>query len=139
MAVLRMKLDGEKYELDLDKITLGEAHILKREYGMEDFTTFNYFDPEQMIGVFVIAVRRVHPELSEEEVRAKVEALENGPIFADINKQVQDAVEKRKPTIEKLKKVVPPPAAGATPVPASGKRATRRKAPGPRKSGGSTA
>jgi hypothetical protein len=124
MSVLKMKLDGEKYEVDPDKLTLGEALIMKRQYGMQDFTEFNFFDPEQMVGLFVIAVKRAHPELSDQEILAKVEGIENGPIFNDINKQVEEA----------RKKAADPQVAGASAsVPAAGsRRATTRKKPGSR-------
>lgn len=96
MAILEMRLDGEAYKVDPDKLTLGEALVLKREYGMADFTAFNFFDPEQMVGLFAIAVKRAHPELSEQDVLVKVEGLENGPIFEKINKQVEEAQRKAK-------------------------------------------
>lgn len=124
MALLRMKLEDERYEIDPDKLTLGEAYRLKREYGMEDFTSFNFFDPEQMIGLFFIAVKRAHPDLSDEEIRAKVEAVESGPIFADLNRQVEKAIEAEK-------KKANPPSAVAGP---GGGQATTRGTRGPRKS-----
>jgi hypothetical protein len=127
MAVLRMKLDGERYEIDPDKLTLGEARLLKREYGMEDFSNFNFFDPDQMVGLFVVAVKRAHPDWSDEDVLAKVEGIENGPIFHEINKQIEAARKKAE-----AEKADPPKAAVSASAPAAkaGKQATTRKKPG---------
>jgi hypothetical protein len=127
MALLRIKLDGDKYEVDPDKLTLGEARLLKRDYGMEDFSTFNFFDPDQMVGLFVVAVKRAHPDWSDEDVLAKVEGIENGPIFQDINKQVDAALKKAE-----AEKKDPPGAAVSASAPAAkaGKPATTRKKPG---------
>jgi hypothetical protein len=122
MPILRMKLDDERYEVDLDEITLDEASVLKRDYGMEDFSTFNYFDPDQMIGLFAVVVKRANPEMSDEEIRTKVGGLKNGPIFKDINKQLEDA---RKKAAQD-----PPPAAPSRK--SAGSQAKTRKARGAR-------
>jgi hypothetical protein len=121
MAVLKMKLAGKTYAIDPDKLTLGEALVLKRDFGMTDFTAFNYFDPEQMVGLFVIAVKRAHPEMSDDEVRGKVEGLQNGPIFTEINKQIAEAVKKASD---------PQKAGAAKAAPASGTPAKTRKTRG---------
>lgn len=119
-----MKLDGEKFEVDPDKLTLGEARLLKREYGMEDFSNFNFFDPDQMVGLFVVAVKRAHPDWSDEDVLAKVEGVENGPIFEEINKQIEAARKKAE-----AEKADPPKAAvsASAPVAKGGNQATTRK------------
>jgi hypothetical protein len=131
MATLKMTLDSEKYTVDLDKITLGEARLLKDQYGMEGFDELNFFDPDQLTGLFVVAVKRAHPELSDKEILAKVEGIESGPIFADINKQIEAAIKK----VEAEK--ADPLKAGASasaPARSNGSSATTRKKPGSRRS-----
>jgi hypothetical protein len=74
MALLKIKLDGELFEVE--KLTLGEGRILKRDYGMSDLSEINLADPDQLVGMLSISMKRTHPELSEEEVLAKVEGLD---------------------------------------------------------------
>lgn len=107
MAALRMKLDGQKYEIDLDSITLGEAETLERDYGMDDFTDFNFMSAKQMVGLFFIAVQRANPEMKADEVRAQIEGIKAGPILEDINKQIQKLI------ADAEKKAENPPLAGA--------------------------
>jgi hypothetical protein len=126
MPVLKMKLDGEKYEVDPDTITLSEARVLKCDYGMTDFKVFNYFDPDQMVGLFAIAIKRAHPEMPDEEIRSKVEGIETGPIFEELHEQLEAA----------LRDAVDPPTAGAessAPAKAKGKSGSTART---RKKGG---
>lgn len=127
MALLRMKLDGEKYEVDLDKISLGEGRLLKREFGMDDFSDLNFFDPDQLVGLFVVAVMRAHPDMPYPDVLKKVEGIESGPIFDDINNQVAAAVEKAR-----AEQADPPRAAGSASTPAAVRGSSAR----PRKTRG---
>jgi hypothetical protein len=93
MALLRMKVDEETFEVDLDKLTLGEARLLKHDYGMSDLREFSFWDPDQMAGLFVIAVKRAHPDMSEADVLAKVEGVDAGTVLEDLQKQVEAAVQ----------------------------------------------
>jgi hypothetical protein len=76
VALIEIKLDDRTYEIDPDKITLGEARVLKRDYGMESLGSLNFGDPDQMVGMLVMAIRRESPDLSEADVQAKVEDLD---------------------------------------------------------------
>jgi len=86
-----MQLDDEEYEVDLDRLTLGEARRLKLQAGMKDLSHFNFFDPEQMVTLFAIAVQREHPEMGEADVLAKIEALDATPILENFTKQIEAA------------------------------------------------
>jgi hypothetical protein len=96
MALLRIKLDDEQYEVDLDRLSLGEARILKHEYGMTDLSEFNFFDPDQMFGLFAIAIRRKRPEATDAEITAEVEGIDIVPVIDDLRQQIEDAADKAK-------------------------------------------
>jgi hypothetical protein len=118
---LKVKLDDETYEIDFDKVSLGEARLLKERFDLKDFANFNFFDPDQLVGVLFIAVKHAHPELDDDEILAKVEAIPNGPIFEALDKQVEEA----------RKKAANPRKATAKGTPAvAGSSATTRKSAG---------
>jgi hypothetical protein len=94
MAVLKMKLDAAKYTVDTDTLTLGEAEILEEEFGLEDLSDLNIFKAKHLRGLFFTAVKRKHPELSDEDVMAKVREGVTGDVFEDLNRQVQEAIKK---------------------------------------------
>jgi len=127
MALLKMKLDGEKYEVDLNKISLGEGRLLKREFGMKDFQDLDWWDPDVLTGVFAIAVMRTHPEMTFAEVLERVEGVESGPIFGELGKQIQAQIEKAR-----AEQADPPRAAvsASAPAAAPGRSATSRRKPG---------
>lgn len=89
MALLKMQLDGEDYQVDLDKLTLGEARRLKLQAGMKDLSQFNFFDPEQMVTLFAIAVKRKHPDMDEADVLAKIEELDATEILQKFTEQIE--------------------------------------------------
>lgn len=69
-----VKIDGEAYELP--KLTLGEARILKREFGLTDIGSFAPGDPDQLVGLLFLCLRRRRPTATTEELLAEVEALD---------------------------------------------------------------
>lgn len=94
MAGLKLTIDGEKLEVDIDKLTAGEGWLLKREYGMDDFMALNVYDPAQLCGIAHIALKRKHPGMDESEAKTKAEGLVTGPVFEGIHKQMEAAREK---------------------------------------------
>jgi hypothetical protein len=116
MAVLKMKLDGEKYMVDTDKLTLGEAEILEEEFGLEDLSELNIFRAKHLRGLFFTAVKRKHPELSDDDVLAKVRDGVTGDVFEDLNRQVQEAIKKAE-----AEKADPPKAGVNASAPAANK------------------
>lgn len=126
MAGLKITIDKEKYEIDLERVTLGEGRFLKREFGMESFQRLDLLDPDPdlLVGVLAVCMKRKHPELDDGEIIAKIEALPNGNYFDQALKQIE----------EERKKLEDPPSPGAS-GDASGKAsngATTPKTPGRR-------
>jgi len=101
MAFFKVKVGEALYELE--KLTLGEARRLKREFGMESLEHFSPTDPDQLVGLLVLACKRRHPEWTDETVLRFVEGL-------DIEHIKPEAPEEAEP--------VPTPAATAAPEPA---------------------
>jgi hypothetical protein len=96
MGVLKITIDKAKYEIDLNKITLGEGRFLKKNFGMSSYSELSEIDPDPdvLVGVLAVAIKREHPELDEDEILAKVEALPNGDYFEQALKALQDRVKK---------------------------------------------
>lgn len=74
MAFFRAKCGDKTYELD--KLTLGDARVLKRHFGLDDVEFFNPTDPDQAVGLLVLCLQRERPEESLEVLTAEVEALD---------------------------------------------------------------
>jgi hypothetical protein len=133
MAGLKFTLDKEKYEIDLDKVTLGEGRYLKREFGMKTYDALGLLDPDPdiLVGLLAVCIKRAHPELSEAEVLEKVEAIDNGDYFDQATKHVHAARKKAEAALAD-----PQPAGGSASAPArnGGSSATPRKTPGRRSS-----
>lgn len=123
---ITMDVDGkkEKYELDLDKITLGEGRFLKREFGMQSYNDLELLDPDpdMIVGALAVAMKRHHPDLDEAEVIAKVESLSNGDYFKQIQKQIEAEVKKAQEAAAD-----PQPAGGSASAPAKRNGAKTRK------------
>lgn len=133
MAGLKFALDKEKYEIDLDKVTLGEGRFLKQEFGMKSYEDLGLYDPDPdiLVGLLAVCIKREHPEMSEADVLAKVEAIPNGDFFKQAAKQLEAERKKAEAALED-----PQPAGGNASAPAAngGSSATRRKTPGARSS-----
>jgi hypothetical protein len=102
MPGLKITLDGEKYEVDLDKVTLGEGRFLKSQFGMRSYSELDLLDPDpdMIVGAIAVAMKRSHPELDDSEVIEKVESLPNGDYFKQIQKQIEVEVEKARKAAE---------------------------------------
>lgn len=99
MASLKIKLDDQTYEIDPDKLTLGEARILKRDYGMATLGQLNFGDPDQMVGILAIAVKRSNPALTDADVVAKVEGLDFVTVIESLTDEDEEAEESKDPPV----------------------------------------
>jgi hypothetical protein len=127
MALLRLKIGSEKYQVDPDKLTLNEACTLEEDFGVDGLSELDFFKARHLKGLFFIAVARKHPDMGVEDVLKKVGEAVTGPVFEDLTKQIQEAVEKAEA------EAADPPSAGVNGAPAkkAGSRATRQKVSGP--------
>lgn len=126
--LIRFKVGKNKYEVDEDDLTSGEAFLLKRDYGLTDFGDLSYRDPEVMLGLIVVAIRRKHTDLSEEDARTKAEGIKTAPIFEDLKKQFEKII-----ADAKAREAEDPPSPAenvSTAGETSGRAATRRKRAG---------
>lgn len=74
MAFFSVKVGEKTYELD--RLTLGEARVLKREFGLSDLGSFSGTDPDQLVGLLYLARKRESPAMSHDEVLAEIEDLD---------------------------------------------------------------
>lgn len=70
----RVKVGDRTFELD--KLTLGEARVLKKEFGLKDLQAFSGADPDQLVGLLYLALLRENPALAHAEALAEVEGLD---------------------------------------------------------------
>lgn len=56
MAFFRAQVGDKVYEVE--KLTLGDARLLKRHYGLEDLSEFESGDPDILAGILFLALRR---------------------------------------------------------------------------------
>lgn len=70
----RCRVGERVYELP--KLTLGEGRILRTEFGVTDYMELNTTDPEQLVGLLYLCLRRERPAAPKEELIAEVEALD---------------------------------------------------------------
>jgi hypothetical protein len=69
----KVKLDGQTYELD--RLTLGEARILKHEFDMQSLELLDPSDPDHLIGLLYLAMRRKRPHDPRETLMAQIEGV----------------------------------------------------------------
>jgi hypothetical protein len=134
MAGLKIKLDGEQYTIDMSKITLGEGRFLKKHFGMTSYEELTIIDPDPdiIVGILAVAIKREHPELDEDEIVAKVEAIPQGDFFVPMLRGLEAEAQKAREAAEK-----DPQSAGANgsaPAAKNGSSATTRKKRGPARS-----
>jgi len=73
-AFFKCKVGGKAYELP--KLTLGEARILKRDFGLDDLEYFNPTDPDHLTGLLYLCLKREKPDASHALLLAEVESLD---------------------------------------------------------------
>jgi hypothetical protein len=91
-VLIRFKIGKDKYEIDEDDLTAGEAFLLHRDYGLADFGDLSYKDPQVLLGLITLAVRRKQPALSEDAVREQAETVKTAGIFEDLTKQFEKII-----------------------------------------------
>jgi hypothetical protein len=69
----KVKLDGQTYELD--RLTLGEARILKHEFDMGSLELLDPSDPDHLIGLLYLAMRRKRPTEPRDALMAQIEGV----------------------------------------------------------------
>lgn len=128
--LIRFKLGKDKYEIDEDDLTIGESAFLKREYDLTKFEDIGHDDPEILLGLLAVALKRKDPELSGGDARTQAEGIKSAPIFEDITKQYQKIIEDAE---ARAAEDPPSPAVNASTAGATGgKPATTRKTRGAR-------
>lgn len=73
MAFFKVKVGDETYELE--RLTLGDARVLKRDFGLTDLEFFSPSDPDQMVGLLALAISKTKG-ISISEATAEAEALD---------------------------------------------------------------
>jgi hypothetical protein len=94
MAFFKVKVQDEVYELE--RLTLGQARRLKREFGLSDLEFFSPTDPDQMVGLLCLAIEQKRPGVDRAVILAEVEALDiDGfePVEDDVEENPTPAVE----------------------------------------------
>lgn len=74
MAFFRAKIGEKVYELD--KLTLGQARLMKRRFDLTDLEEFNIGDPDHMVGILTLCLQQERPAAELETLIAEVEALD---------------------------------------------------------------
>lgn len=67
----KAKIDGKEYVLD--RLTLGEAHILKHEFDLADVEMVDAGDPDHIRGLIYLAFRRGDRRASHADLIARVD------------------------------------------------------------------
>lgn len=107
---LAFKVDGELYEVD--RITLDDALLIDRQFGVRDITEFDWTRPAYLAALVYLGVREKNRHLSHEQLLAKVGAVD----LADLAESIMEAVaEKADPpkAVEAAEKPKKKPAAKA--------------------------
>lgn len=74
-------IGGTKYELK--KLTLGDARLLKRQFGLEDLDDLNPTDPDQLVGLLFLAKCKAEPERDRGELLDEIEELDFAAMIED--------------------------------------------------------
>lgn len=73
MAFFKAKIGDTTYELE--KLTLGDTRILKHKFGLTDLSEFSSTDPDVIVGLLALAIRKADPNKSIEQATAEVDEL----------------------------------------------------------------
>lgn len=66
---------GDK-QYELPKVTIGEARLLKRHFGLAQIEDLNPTDPDHLAGLLFLCLRRESPGVPMEKLLAEVEDLD---------------------------------------------------------------
>src|SRR5690349_7590562 len=64
---VKFKIGRREYPMPT-KLKLGELRVLKREFDLADISRLNKRDPEHLMGLLYIAMRRADPTFSVEDL-----------------------------------------------------------------------
>lgn len=121
--LLKFKVGKEKYEIDVDSVTTGEAVFLNRNYGLTSFRDLTYWDPVTLPGLLALAMRRKHPDMPDDELAQKADCIPVGPIFDEVGKQIDKVMQDAEASMD------PPQAADAGGQGKTQKRTGRQPTP----------
>lgn len=68
------KVGDKRYQLE--KLTLGEARVLRKQFGLEQIEDFNPTDPEQLAGLLYLCMKRENPGLPDALIMAEIDGLD---------------------------------------------------------------
>lgn len=74
MSFFKVKVDDKVYSLE--RLTLGDARLLKERFGLADLEEFNPSDPDQLVGLLFLALRKERPTEPEANLLAEIEDLD---------------------------------------------------------------
>lgn len=95
MAFFKCRVGDKTYELD--KLTLGDSRLLKREFGLVDLEEFNTTDPDQLVGLLVICLKRERPSADLGALIAEVEAMDIEEFESVADEDAEGPTEDAKP------------------------------------------
>lgn len=70
----KVKVEDRLFELD--KLTLGEARVLKKHFGLVNLSSFDGTDPDQLVGLLYLALKRERPDATHEDLLGEIEGLD---------------------------------------------------------------
>lgn len=74
MAFFRVKVGDQVYELD--RLTLGDGRVLKQKFGLEDLTKISPGDPDMLVGLLFLALKRAKPDAPDANLIAEIEDID---------------------------------------------------------------
>lgn len=69
--LFKAKIGDKQYQLD--KMTFGDARLLKARFGVNDIEELNTGDPDVIVGLLVIAAKRERPMSPLDDLVAEIE------------------------------------------------------------------
>lgn len=70
----KCKVGDKTYELE--KLSLGDARTLKREFGLSDLEDLNPTDPDQLVGLIYLAIVKANPDVQRAAALAEAEGID---------------------------------------------------------------
>lgn len=91
MAFFKAKVGDTLYELE--KLTLGDSRTLKHKFGLADLTEFSSTDPDVIVGLLALAIRKADPSKTIDEAAAEADEIdfEDFVTMADAKEPEADA------------------------------------------------
>lgn len=74
MAYFKAKIGDTTYELA--KLTLGDSQTLKHRFGVSDLTEMSSTDPDVIVGLLTLAVRKADPTKTLDQALAEVQEFD---------------------------------------------------------------